>query len=540
MASVRLTDAQRKAARELFRRRKDPLSLYRPSGPQEACFRSEALYRAITGVNRGGKTFHAMIEAAHMLRGTHPYRQNGRGLSGVVAVPSRKQASLTQGKYLLKKSGMKGDYLPDYIRDIPLLRPDEVDVSWDRASTPHCPRLITHKKTRNELHVILSASGRPDELLQGMSFDFAFIDETAGSQAFIDELFPRLLDNDGWLLWTVTQTKVNMAMESYLSRCRDPEQKDYAVFIAGEGDNPAVSRESRDRMADALSKSAADIRMRGTSSALGEVLIFPPIELNPKMYIRDEPYVPQLYDNIIVSYDPGVDHPTGLLFAYLTRDEQHRVRPFHFICQSQMSVSTEAEMVLQVLNGRKIAMFSYDPHGATRRDKGTGKSAMQLLADHLSDRSIWAEGRPVWVRPKGGHRDGIAAVREFLEPHVKRSPVPLIEIDKPTVENGLHTFIAQLRAYRGREDLEFTGPSGVVKKNDEGPDCLRYMVMANPCWRDFGPNMEMGYSAPIFKPNLETTERNPTDAKTKKSANIARQWRSRHRRRPTRRRTLFG
>jgi hypothetical protein len=60
----------------------------------------------------------------------------------------------------------------------------------------------------------------------------------------------------------------------------------------------------------------------------------------------------------------------------------------------------------------------------------------------------------------------------------------LIDMDGP----GCGLFVNQMKKYRGRPATNFTGPQGVVKKDDEAPDTLRYLISKLPYWTDRPPN----------------------------------------------------
>jgi hypothetical protein len=416
------------------------------------------------------------------------------------AANSRVQASEVFGRYLLEECAMPGP-----LSKMPLLKYDphddeasEVTVDWDKTAKPMCPRRITHKETGSTVLFVWSQASGSDTRLRGVQFDWAIIDEDAGTQAFLDELFPRLIvaqsdperKHAGWLLWSVTQTVANMAMEQFIRKCTDSSLPDYRIFIIKPEDSKAVSVEARKRMSSGLSDKARQIRMEGTGSALSNVLIYPCLTSNQERYVRPEPYEPTDRDNIFVAYDPGVDHPSGILFAMVNEHEPMTLNIVHFICQSQMSLSYEVELIRDWLNGRKMTMFIPDPFGGGRSEKGTGKSVNRQLFDMMDDSELWqsSNGRPLFGKPKGQHYVGISTVREYLEPPSDVWPTPLIRIDPPTPDNGLGMFLAQMQMYRGREDLDFQGPSGVIKKNDEACDTLRYLCLMRPVWRDNGEN----------------------------------------------------
>ncbi|MBA2708830.1 MAG: hypothetical protein H0U59_13580 [Gemmatimonadaceae bacterium] len=77
------------------------------------------------------------------------------------------------------------------------------------------------------------------------------------------------------------------------------------------------------------------------------------------------------------------------------------------------------------------------------------------------------------------HEGGIDLVQRYLQDG-------LIVIN-PT-SPGCGQAASELIGYMGRPETRFTGPQGVVKKNDEFCDLTRYLVMHEPAWCERGPN----------------------------------------------------
>ena len=107
--------------------------------------------------------------------------------------------------------------------------------------------------------------------------------------------------------------------------------------------------------------------------------------------IRTSCYQPGQDDNIVLGFDPGVDHPCGLVFAYLNRYRPRNLQVFKSICRSGEGPGDAVQHIADTLQGRKLAMLAYDPFGASRREYGTGKSAIQLLIELIPE-SWWAPG----------------------------------------------------------------------------------------------------------------------------------------------------
>ena len=489
-----MTPEQRAVLKELVKRQRRPYLHYKPGPTQQAFFDCPALYKALHGPNRGGKTFHIDMEAAMLMEDRHPRLKNVRNRRFLFVVPGRQTAGSVHKEYFTERSRLKGP-----LHDVPMLDMDETVVAYDRTKVPHAPRLITNTRTGNSILFIWASAGRTAQnLLEGAQFDGAFIDESAGTQVLLDEIKMRLLDaradpdrpGMGFIWWGFTETKINQAGTEFLSFCYDDKQEDYRAFRIPPDENPSISKKVRDEMGKGMSERARKIRIEGTSSAQGEVAIYPVLQdpEHKKKLFRATPYPPAQDDNICIAFDPGIDHPCGIMFAYLNKYRPRKLQVFHFENNSNQGPREVIGHIQRVLCGRKIAHFAYDPFGASRREFGTGKSAITQIAELIPE-SWWAPGHQVFKQPKGRHMIGINAVRQYLDPPSSVSAYPLIEFDPPTETNGMAMAISQLTEYRGREDLNFQGPHGVVKINDEACDNLRHLVLTSPHWIDYGPNI---------------------------------------------------
>jgi hypothetical protein len=470
------------------RHRTDPLLCFKPNRAQLGVMKSDKPFKAINGINQGGKTTVQCVEIAHALKMTHPYRFNYPKQRGVIVVNSRRQASNVFGRYLLKESKLRGP-----ASSVPFFGENEVDVLWDKGAQPYYPKVITHRKSGSEVQFILAGAAQAEKRFRGEQYDWACIDEDAANQALYDELLPRLLaalddperPGAGWVLWGVTEVSINLAMEGFMDRCRDPDNDSHEMFTLLPEDSIAVSQNARDIMNSSLSDKARRIRSQGTASAKDFVTIYPVLKDRAR-YIRTEPYVPFDNDNYWVGYDPGVDHPSGILLAAQNYQNPLKLHLLRFICQTRMPIGYELDLIRDWLNGRRLSGFVIDPCGGGKTEKGTGKSIRQQIAERLWEDSWWLD-KPYFPRVNPRHEAGISMVREYLEPSLEDDP--LISIDLPTKDNGLDVFMSQMLNYRGNESKHFTGPDGVIKKNDEACDCIRYLIQANPRWIDHGLNV---------------------------------------------------
>jgi len=489
-------EALKAELRKRKRKAMDPLRSFVPSGEaQEKAFKSQALYRMLHGRNQGGKSYVASVEQGHYLRCTHPYRKCIPKGNFLCIMPSRKQATEVFGKYLLKES-----CAPGLAKDQPMLKPSEVDVTYDRTVSPPCPRRIVHRATGCSLTFMWASMGvKLIETLAGTQWDGAWIDENAVNQAIMDELMPRMMRSatehrgyGGFVFWGATETKANQAQANFLDHCESPLQPDYEAFTLLAGDNAeAIDPEIAKKMLSGLSEQAKSIRLEGTGSQMDTVAIYPMLR-DPKKaerIILDEPYVPHSHDNVYFAFDPGMDHPAGLMMCHVSPLKPRRIVVTKYIGVSGKPLNFFTDTMVLMAGGRKVRVLFYDKSG-NKRDYGSAKTVGQQLNDLLLVEGLWANPKelPVLAGAYSHHHSGIAAVREFMDPAPHICDEPLLVFDKPTVENGLHTALKEMREYRGREDLNFTGAHGVIKKADEAPDCVRMLVTRELHWVDLGVN----------------------------------------------------
>jgi hypothetical protein len=104
------------------------------------------------------------------------------------------------------------------------------------------------------------------------------------------------------------------------------------------------------------------------------------------------------------------------------------------------------------------------------------------------------------------HDTGVKRVQTYLE----RGWI----VFNPSGQSGCRTAWKQMVNYRSHEEGVYSGPRGVVKRDDEAVDCLRYIVMANPyfvhrgCGVRTGAVVEPTANIPAEKPEETPEERN--------------------------------
>jgi len=473
-------------ARKILAR--DPLQHFTPTPTQEQFLRRSVDDWAalIASVNRGGKSTIACVDLALLLRGIHPHRPNHRNITVIQFTPSRLQAANVIGLKLFKKSELFLPNAPAGLSDMPMI------PKWEIAKLNE-PNVGGMKvpyecimKNGNRLLFSWSGVDGVAKRISGLKIDAAYIDENSGTQALFDEMYPRLLDAQsdptrpglGFFVWPNTNVTYNEAYSAFVERV-DRGVAGHRVFTIGKHENPAISQEKREALKDVLSVDAARIRMDGDVTA-GELVGIYTKQWDDLRHVMTREYEVHHTDNLWIGYDPGVDHPMGMMVCAIGRENPMRLHVVKCWNSRGETIEHDANNLREWLRGRRIAGFVYDTN-LKNRDRGGGPSVLARLKDLLADRGIIPHAG--YYQSKKNHAPGIALCRHYLDPNPDdRTIPPLLVLSKPTDANGTGILRQQILKYRGKEATRFTGAGGVVKKDDELIDAWRYVAMQRPCW----------------------------------------------------------
>lgn len=457
------------------------VSHYKPSPTQLRFHQSLAHDRLLTAGGRGGKTTAALWDLATVALGMNPWKPWYGPVVIIVLCISRQNAAAVVQRKLLEACE-----LPGKIGTEPFLPHGEID--WDESASAKVPyRTYYNVKLKNGsmIHFGWSGDTHSWEKLQGIKADYVYIDENAGSEKLVIELMKRLLDVQsdatkqpwgGCLVWGATGTIVNPTFERFRERCLKGEA-DSAAFVIPPGETGAVSKAVHERFAKKLSKEQRKIHIDGTETASSLTYIFGK-QWDDRRHLLAQDAVIEDTDNIVIGYDPGMDHPTGILVCLIKKAKPGQLVCAKFFNHRLMPVEYDVECLHSYLKGRKIGLFVYD-----YRAKERHKHAPPLI--HALTTRMEAKGYvPIqgYYMSDKRHEVGIATVRAYLDPDVYNKSVEPMIVVSPSEESGGQLMRSQLVSYRGKEETNFTGPGGVVKKDDEFPDCLRYVCRLVPSW----------------------------------------------------------
>lgn len=278
------------------------------------------------------------------------------------------------------------------------------------------------------------------------------------------------------MIWSATETKHNEEWLSFKQRSIDGVA-DHAYFSpAPEEAEAYISMKAREEMKTTMSSKAYQIRGAGTLDAGDLVRIFVN-QWDDKRHLLLKDYVIRDDDNIHIAWDPGVQHPTGIVISVVTRAEPNQVKVVKVFEHSNESVDYDVESIHSFLLGRRPAALAYDWAA-----KASHKHAPSLL--HTLIASMDAKG----IVPFAGYiqadkrvEPGIDTMRHYLDPKpLDKSATPLLVLN-PSQESGGPLLRGQIMGYCKTEPTAGS-PGKIVKKNDDALDALRYQLRSFPYW----------------------------------------------------------
>jgi hypothetical protein len=307
-----------------------------------------------------------------------------------------------------------------------------------------------------------------DKRIAGIKLDAAYIDEEAGNSRLFAEIATRLTDSLsqgdglGYYVWAYTNTNWNDAYEEFKQRQANGAPG-HRTFLLMPGENPAISAAARRMVAGTMNADEAAIRMEGGTDAGSLVQIYGK-QWQDERHVMKTAYEIQPEDNLWVGYDPGVEHPMGMLVGSINKQEPMALNFTQAWMYKGETIEKDVDNLVEYLRGRRITGFVYDTN-LKNKDRGGGPSVLTRMKELMASRGIVPLAG--FFQSKKNHAPGIALVRHYLDPSDRRDCPPLMRLSKPTDTNGMGILRAQIIAYRGKEATKFTGPGGVVKKNDE-------------------------------------------------------------------------
>lgn len=490
-----LTREQRAACQLAIRRQSDACWRYRPNPVQRRALQSRKRYRLIRGVNRGGKTAHNAFELAAAARRIHPTRTTSINGLYLLFAPHRDQINDPWAKKLLKDSE-----LMNLDAAVPFIPAGEIESSHytHGAGVPTLKEIIL----KNGNRIVCFPSNTKDvwKKIEGKGMVLGIVaDEAVGGLQFITECATRLLDANshpvvvreaggGWFLWGATQNKDNPALDQLVDQVlADPEKySDYEVFTLTPEDNPAISKDERQKLRLLMTDDEFEVRMQGTATTGGQMAVFP--QWDDKLHWLTTPHVPSPTANYWVGYDPGTNY-TGMLVACLERDRPLTLRVVRCWQLARSTIENDLLMLRDWLQGRFLEGFIYDQ--AARKIEKTGESVIGRLK-----RLSMIKGYDIQVKRgfnfgRSRYEDSVPVLRHYLRPNAMDATVPPLLSVNADEASGCAVLRRQIMYTHFTENAHDLKESNISKGNDHVSDALRYLCSMRPAWVDRGANPKL-------------------------------------------------
>lgn len=460
----------------------DPCLHYVAPATLQRASECKARYIAVHAPNRVGKTSWMQYVTVSILRGKNKNWQHFGPVKILLIVPKRAQAAKIWGDRLLKKSNLFGA-----MHNKPWIPKREIKkvVNAFSPAGPY-PGLI-EMNDGSSLMTILSGDPNSWKGIEGMDFDLIVRDEVAGNENMGNELPSRLLDSrtrylrgvqpwGGIVLWGATETKHNTEWLEFKQRCIEGVVDHVYFRPTPEEADAYISMEARAEMKTTMSAASYRIRGEGTLDAGDLVRIFVQ-QWDDKRHIMAKDHVIQPDDNIHIAWDPGVEHPTGIVISVVTRDAPNQIKVIKVFEHSNETCDYDAECIHSVVLGRRIAAIAYDWAA-----KASHRHAPSLLNTFIS--VLDAKG----ILPMAGYiqadkrvQPGIDSMRHYMDPNpFDKTATPLLVLS-PSQESGCQLLRSEIIGYCKTEPTPGS-PGKIVKKNDDALDALRYQIRTLPYW----------------------------------------------------------
>lgn len=281
--------------REWLRRQRETLRLYQPTELQakaHACRAPAVIFR---GGNRAGKSVWAAVETCRALAGCDPHGKYPK--EGLAVIIGFDQGHLGNSIYrFLFRPGL---FRVIQDLDTELWRVFDPRTDRDRyAEAVAAPPLIPHRLIRKiswedrGKHIFsdvslttgweVKAFGSRQKPAQGFNADLYWLDEDIYDGELIDEIWARLIDRQGRLIWSALPHSRDPALKNMQRRALDDarlgmENPDVVEFIGTMSDNPFLPEEGKRRALRAWGYSGADVLRQRESGQFtyDDFMVFP-------------------------------------------------------------------------------------------------------------------------------------------------------------------------------------------------------------------------------------------------------------------------
>jgi hypothetical protein len=461
---------------------------------------SEALYLHVGKPNQVGGTLAMCADAALYLKGVHPVRPRPKEpMQLLFIVPKKAQIRIFENRFF-RACGIVSA-VPAFAK----LLAKEPDLAEIGKRPFLCPESECHlEKTgssqgrvaskatvpgpygNDELFFYISGDEKAWESLMGNNFHGIYRDEAVAKG---DNLMPELrtrvgIHHDrhatdrpgcGYIRWSCLVSKYSEELREFRNLC-EAKVEGHDIVKLEYTDNPAISKETREKQAKGLSKKEADKRIWGTADAFDEDLI---LRVNRALVVTPERYVVQPEDNLWMVYDPGWKDPCGLALFAVPKDSQHAVM-IQYRSWAGGTTHEHAQCIADMLKGR-LAVTVVCDYQLKAPSTITGISGFTVFCESLTHAGVRLNTAPCFS-PKRYESD-IPMLQTYLSQQEGRKL--LFDLGGDGVEEAL----CQLEAYRYKDKHDHKLlEANVYQKGVEAVDVCRYFCSRFFSWVDIGPH----------------------------------------------------
>lgn len=440
---------------------KPNMHMYQPHRKQKVFHCSNLREKLFIGGNRSGKTLADIMECVWWLTKKHPYRPD------VNAIVEPIRGRYTSVSFI---EGIEKIAIPYFQQFLP---PSElIDGSWEKSYN----RYLRTLTLANGSFIEFMSYDQDLEKFAGTSRHFCAFDEEPPQAVFI-ECRMRLIDTKG--SWWISMTPVegmSWIFDIIYNKVQEGKRPQCLVVEIHSGENPHLETEEIDAALEGLSDDDKAARREGKFIELGG-RVYPSFNINKhrahEFNLREDM-------TIYTSYDHGWRHPAAWLWHAV--ESNGHVTTFHEIIVSLKTVKELADEVKayekNVLAPKGLSVFMRPADPATAQTSGiNGMSIMQTYA--LEGLYLATETIP---KGPGSVDVGLDKVQQYLkdDPDPSEYGRPFWQYyNCPILENQM----ARLRydRYTSKKlDYENAPRTTIHKKDDDGPDSLRYFFTMMP------------------------------------------------------------
>lgn len=437
---------------------------YTPHPKQKVFHCSQLEEKLFIGGNRSGKTVANVIECIWWLTKTHPFRPEVRAIEGEV------RGRLVCVSFI---EGLEKIILPLFKKWVP--RKYLIDRSWDKSYI-NKTRTLT---LSNGSFIEFQSYDQELEKFAGTSRHFVSFDEEPPMVVW-QECLMRLIDTDG--SWWISMTPVEgltWIFEDVYKPWEEGRRPDTLVLEVSMDDNPHLTEKAKRKIlgniADDDDRAA---REHGKFAEIGgRVYKTFDKRIHSKISFNEIPWNRRV--QIYTSLDTGYRHPAAWLWHAVFDDG--RIITFHEIIKSEQTVEMLAKQIheyeksfLGPLGFNQNDIIRTGDPALKQTREITGTSVLQEYANH--NIYIGVEGVP---HGPGSVDIGVIKVTQYLNTFAnfdgKKTPLWQCTEDCTTLIKQMGSLRWEKYASKKME-YENAPKATIHKKDDDGPDSLRYLV----------------------------------------------------------------